>query len=268
MTGELYECTARQLATPDPDTVQSDIMVGEAIDWLQKAGYDYAPVLDAKEPVGYVSIELLSHSRDEQPISQVMNEIRLKHVISSDAQFIDILTGLEDQPFYLLGGKNRVTGIITRADLNTSPARIHLFDRISLLEIELRKLIAELAPDWKEDVLLHPDIVEEIERLYSEAQRANIELSEIHYAGFAALVKVITHYEGCWSACGYEADHKARSDLSKIKDLRNDVVHSNLILQTTGEEDGVNGRSISDLVRLYQILIECNKILHKRTTSI
>ncbi|MGB9955166.1 hypothetical protein ACOZ4B_02060 [Haloferax prahovense] len=77
-----------------------------------------------------------------------------------------------------------MTGILTRADLNTSPTRIHLFDRISLLERELRGLIDDVTPDWKEEVYFSDNVDEKIDRLHSEARDANVDLSKIHYARF------------------------------------------------------------------------------------
>ena len=264
MAGELYQCTARRLATSDPGTVDSGDNAGEAHKWFQEKGYDYAPVLEGGTPAGYVGIAEVAEESESKSVKHVMSDIRLQNIISADAEFDDILTGLEEEFFYLLGGTNQVTGILTRADLNTSPARIHLFDRISLLERGLRELIDEVAPDWKKEVYLPEDQNEKIDRLHSEARDANVDLSKIHYAGFSTLEKVVEHYEQCWRACGYGADHKAGSDLTKIKNLRNDVAHSNLILQTTSAEYNTQGRSIRDLIKIYGALTSCNQSLQVR----
>lgn len=262
MSDELFNCTARQLATTPPETIESGTTVRDAVDWFETTGYDYAPVVEGDEPIGFVGHEMLADCSSTQTVERVATDIRLEHIISSDTPFFEVLTGLEDQFFYLLGGKNRVTGILTRADLNTSPARIHLFDRISFLEINLRKVITESGVDWKEP--LHPDAVAKIRDRYERANEANVELDEIHYAGFNALTTIVGTFEACWRACGYEVDHKARSDLNKITDLRNDVAHSNLILQTTSAEYDTDGRSIRDLVKIYEALINCNDALRDR----
>ncbi len=265
MTDELYQCTARRLATSHPETLDSTDTVADAHEWSQQKGYDFVPVLENGNPIGYVEIDILAEEDGHKPIKRVMQNIRLQHIISSDAKFHDILTGLEEQFFYFLGGKNMVTGILTRADLNTSPARIHLFDRISLLEVELRKLIDDVAPDWKSEVYFPEDVEHEIDRLHSQAKDANVELSKIHYAGFSAIENIVTHYEACWRTCGYKKDHKASSDLNKIRKLRNDVAHSNLILQTTSSEYCTQGRSIRDLTKIYEALSNYNRALLTRS---
>ncbi len=70
-------------------------------------------------------------------------------MISGDTSFSGVLSALIPKPVYFLGGHNHVTGILTRADLNTAPARMYLFDRITYLEEHLRALILSEAPDWK-----------------------------------------------------------------------------------------------------------------------
>ena len=261
MNEDLYQCTARRLATPDPETMDADDTTSEAREWFEKKGYDYAPVLDDGEPVGYVGESMVVGEPENKNIERIMKNIELQNMISSDARFYDVLTGLEDEFFYFLGGKNEVTGIVTRADLNTSPARIHLFDRISFLERGLRNLIDDVAPNWEEEVYFDEDTIDKIDRLYEEAKEANVELSKINYAGFSAITKIITHYEDCWKSCGYEKEHKARSDLHKIRKLRNDVAHSNLILQTTSSDYDTEGRSIRDLIKIYDALVNCNRSL-------
>jgi len=261
MNEDLYQCTARRLATLNPETLDADDTTGEVREWFEKKGYDYAPVLDDGEPIGYVGKPMLIGESDDKSIESLMINIKLQNIISSDDRFYDVLQGLEDEFFYFLGGRNEVTGIVTRADLNTSPARIHLFDRISLLERGLKNLIDDIAPNWEEEVYFDDETLNRIDRLYAEAKEANVELSKINYASFAAIAKVITHQEDCWKSCGYSKEHKAKSDLHKIRKLRNDVAHSNLILQTTGSEYDTEGRSIRDLIKIYDALVNCNRSL-------
>lgn len=251
MDKDLYQCSCRELATYDPDTLDSGETVQEAIDWFHETGFDYAPVVDQGVPIGYTGVEMLQDERSEKKLKHAYNPIGLADTISADATFREVLDALEDQFYYFLGGRNRVTGILTRADLNTSPARMHLFDRISILEIHLRGLVNEYASNWFDEMYFDEDTENRIKKRYQDAQDANIELERINYAGFNTLTKVIGEYEDCWQRCGYDKDHQASARLSKIQDLRNDVAHSNLILQTTEEKNGSDARSIRDLRKTY-----------------
>jgi hypothetical protein len=133
---------------------------------------------------------------------------------------------------------------------------IHLFDRITLLEERFCDLIRTTAPDWKDRVSLHPDLVEDIEDRHAEAQRSNIGLDEIHYAQFSTLVSIISSIEDCWEACGFNSESRASSQLDDVTDLRNSVAHSQLVVQHTGEGLG-NGRTIGHVEQTYTTLTNC-----------
>ena len=152
MSDPLYQCTARDLATADPQTRTANESVETTATWLRTNGYDVAPVVDDNTPVGYVALEDLADAPPDDPIADHARAISLDRIISVDAAFGEVLTALYEFPFYFLGGQNRVTGVLTRADVNKPPATIHLFDRLSLLEKRFRELIQERAPDWKSDV--------------------------------------------------------------------------------------------------------------------
>lgn len=256
MSRDLYVCTAGDLATRSLASQPPDATVVETVDWLETEGFDVAPVIDGETVSGYVELEHLQDVSPDDRIAEHTNPITLTEIISTDATFDEVLSALYDAPFYFLGGRNRLTGILTRADLNTSPAMIHLFNRITLLEERFRELILEVAPDWKDRVLLDPEIVDDIEERHADARRANIELDEIHYAQFSTLATIVSSIENCWDACGFSSDHRASSQLDDLTDLRNSVAHSQLIVQHTGEGLG-QGRTIGTVEQAYATLTDC-----------
>jgi hypothetical protein len=252
-----YQCTARDLATPDPETRSASATVESTETWLRTNGYDVAPIVDDETPVGYVALEALLDAPPDDPIDDHAETISLEQLISVDATFDEILIALYKSPFYFLGGQNRVTGILTRADINKPPATIHLFDRISLLETRFRDLIETRAPDWKTNVPIDPDIIDDIEDRHRKAQDANLELGEIHYAQFSTLVTIISETEACWQACGFGSAHRAGSQLDDLQQLRNAVAHSNRVLENTNDGLLEAGRTIGKLQQTYQTLDAC-----------
>jgi uncharacterized protein YciU (UPF0263 family) len=256
MGRDLYDCTAGDLATRSIASQSLDATVAESTDWLESEGFDVAPVIDGETVVGYAELEDLQDATADDQIGEHTNPVTLEEIISTDATFDEVLSALYEAPFYFLGGRNRLTGILTRADLNTSPAMIHLFDRITLLEERFRDLICDEAPDWKDRVPLDPDIVDGIVERHADARRSNIELDEIHYAQFSTLATIISNIEACWDACGFSSDHRASSQLDDLTKLRNSVAHSQLIVQHTGEGLG-KGRTIGTVEQTYMTLTDC-----------
>lgn len=258
MVRDLYQCTAGDLATQAVDTVPADWSVAEAYEWLSENGYDVSPVVDGEQPVGFVEIDELSTAPDGAPVSEHRQDITLEEIISTDADFGSVLSALYDSGFYFLGGRNQVTGILTRADLNTSPAYIHLYDRLSLLEEGLRDLIQDKAPNWKTNdaVDLYPDEKQDIERRYQKAESANIALEEIHYAQFSTLKKIVAAIDPCWEACGFSSGDAAERDLSDVTSVRNAVAHSNLLIENTGQ-GLMEGRTVATVLDAYETIEAC-----------
>ena len=256
MSRDLYACDAGDLATRSIESLAPDEDVGEASEWLEKRGYDVAPVVENQSVLGYVVADSLPEDPPGDSIRTHTEPITIEEIISSDASFEDILSALYDAPFYFLGGRNQLTGILTRADLNHSPARIHLFDRITLLEERFRDLIRDVAPDWKERVPINPEVVDSIEERHNQARQSNIDLEEIHYAQFSTLATIVAEVDNCWKACGFSRDHRASSQLDDLTQLRNDVAHSNQIVQNTAGGLG-QGRTIGTVEQTYSTLVLC-----------
>lgn len=256
MGRDLYVCTAGDLATRSIASQSPDATVAATTDWLESEGYDVAPIIDGETVMGYVELDHLQDAAADDQIAAHTNPVTLEEIISTDATFDEVLSALYEAPFYFLGGRNRLTGILTRADLNMSPAMIHLFDRITLLEERFRDLILDEALDWKERVPLDPNVVEDIEERHVDARQSNIELDEIHYAQFSTLATIISNIEACWDACDFSSDHRASSQLDDLTELRNCVAHSQLIVQHTGEGLG-KGRTIGKVEQTYTTLTDC-----------
>ena len=70
-------------------------------------------------------------------MSDYGEDIGLEDLISDATPLAQIFSGPGERQhsFVLAGGS--VSGIVTRADLNKSPARIYLFGLVSLLEMHL-----------------------------------------------------------------------------------------------------------------------------------
>ena len=264
MDRNMYQCTAGDLATRDVTYKMVDEEAGSVEQTMTERGYDVAPVHDGDQPIGYVERENLSAVSDSASISDHISRITLDEIISTDATFADVLNALCEEPFYFLGGRNQVTGLLTRADLNTSPSYIHLYDRVSLLEEQLRDLVREHAPEWMDNsaVDLHPETRKTVRERYERAERANIELDPIDYTQFSTLAKVVWSIEDCWQHCDFRNSERAENYLDDVVGVRNAVAHSNLLVENT-EGGLMSGRTVSILLEAYETVEQCLDTLGK-----
>ena len=133
MPRDLYDCTAAELATHSVEHLEHDTPPSNAAAWLNENGYDAAPVYADDNPTGFLHKDDVTTDDDGDTLNGHLTPLTIDYMISGDTSFTDVLSALIEKPVYFLGGHNHVTGILTRADLNTAPARIYLFDRITYL---------------------------------------------------------------------------------------------------------------------------------------
>lgn len=156
-----YYCTAGDLATPNPESIARETTVGDAVEWFAARGYDVAPVVENDVPIGYTEHEQLKEFSDDELVGDHCDEITIDEILDSETAFSDLLVALYESEFYFLGGRNRLAGIVTRADINKTPTYMHLYAELSTLEQLFRRLILEKAPAWKDQVRLHPEKLSE-----------------------------------------------------------------------------------------------------------
>lgn len=255
MSRDLYDCTAADLASSPVEHLPLDTTPADAADWLETNGYDAAPVYRDEDPVGFVHVEdvaaddgtVTTPDDDGDTLEPCLTQLTIEHMVDGNAAFPSVVSALVEKPVYFLGGHSHVSGVLTRADLNTSPARIYLFDRIAALEEHLCELILDVAPDWKESPVT-ADELDAIEDRYADARAANVALEEIRYAQFSTLETIVTSVEDCWQACGFSTKGTASSRLHEVTALRNDVAHANLVVETTDSNEFLNsGRTTENL---------------------
>lgn len=254
-------CTAAEIATSNPEACPA-YDAHTAADWLAERGYDSAPVLKDDRPVGYVTRDATEDASSDESVTEIMEPLTVDVIIANNTPVDEVLGSLYDRPFYYLADRSNVTGILTRADLNTEPVYQHLYIKLSRLEQTLREVISEHVPDWRDTAPIHPEKLDNIDGRLAEAKEAGVALGPIHYTQFSTLVKIIGDSEIASQAIGFDAGHRAKSRLDAITTLRNDIAHSNQIIQNTDRGLGEAGRTITDLLEQYR-LIEGVRSTHK-----
>lgn len=249
-------CTARVIATSDPEPCPTGREAATVARWLEDRDYDSAPVYENERPIGYVTWDTADAAPADTPLAEITDSLTIDVVIAGDASFNSVLEALYERPFYYLADRRQVAGILTRADLNTEPVYQHLYTRLSRLERLLRERILEYVPDWREDAYLPNEVLEDIDSRFGDAKAAGVALAPIHYAQFSTLVTIIAGDEKCSNVLGFSAGHQASSRLNKITNLRNDVAHSVPILQNTNRGFSESGRTITKLLEQYELIEE------------
>ena len=142
-----------------------------------------------------------------------------------------------------------VGGIVTRGDLQKAPVRLWLFGLVSLLEMQLLRVVRERFPLEEWAALLSEDRVDGARRLHEERRRRNeaSDLSDCLQLGDKATV--LMKDPQLFSASGFRSRASLQDFFKEVGALRNALAHANDIL---------SGRwpALADLVTRMESLLE------------
>ena len=93
--------------------------------------------------------------------------------VAETTSILDILRLLRDSPRIFVVIMDQISGIVTKGDLQKAPVRMYLFGVLSLLEMQLLRLIRRAFPDdaWKP--LLSSTRIEAATRLLDDRRKRN-----------------------------------------------------------------------------------------------
>jgi hypothetical protein len=108
-------------------------------------------VMGVSDPTGLVYGYVRCETLTEGPCKKYAQPFTPRDLVSDSTPLLDVITILHDTPRIFVLETNRVTGIVTRGDLQKAPVRMLLFGLITILEMHLLRLIRTAFPNdsWK-----------------------------------------------------------------------------------------------------------------------
>jgi hypothetical protein len=96
-----------------------------------------------------------------------------EHVLHDGDSILSAMRILKTAPAVFVAHLGRVHGIVTRGDLQKTPVRMWLFGLISMIEMQLSRLVRAFYPDetWRD--LLSNERLDNLHRVYAERNRRN-----------------------------------------------------------------------------------------------
>ncbi|MGJ7913044.1 hypothetical protein [Neobacillus sp. LXY-1] len=147
-------------------------------------------------------------------------------LISDSTSLIELLEILRDRKYIFILEKNKVSKIVTIADLHKQPIRMLVFSLISLLEMLLISLIKDVFPDdsWKEH-LSDERLVKATEMLQKRMEK-NEGLSLLDNIQLGDKGTIIRKTPKLMSQLGFESNSKCREFFKHLEVLRNNTAHA------------------------------------------
>lgn len=286
--------TARELMTRDVIGFETTATVDDARRWMQEWDFDAVPVFQngnqtddgpgvtGGDAVGYIDQVLLDDltSQGDVEVGQIMNNITINCMVESHAGFEEVIDLLFERPWYFIGSRNGLNGVLTRSDFNKPPASAYFYLLIHEFELRLRELIDSLGIDWEEILQnkaqlprglrsRYDSFLEQVEESQEKSVIEDIELRKIEYTTLTHLREIVRYSDELQSVLPISVDQ-----IHEIKELRNDVAHPTprSIISYTGGPSPVSKtpagrRGMGTLQDVHFDLSRALETLRKETTT-
>ena len=159
-------------------------------------------------------------------LGKFKEEINNNSYVQDWEPMLNILESLKyhQQLFVLAMGE--VFGIVMLGDLQKAPVRMWFFGVVSLLEMQLLRVIRITFPneEWKNCLI--EERLAMAENIFTQRKEQNIEIDLADCLQLADKIVLVLENEQVMKALGIESKSQGNKLLGKLERLRNDLAHS------------------------------------------
>jgi hypothetical protein len=185
--------------------------------------FDIYGVKRDEKIVGFVIREDITR---EGTINEFVKWFSSEELISDSTSLIELLDILQEREFIFILEKNRVSRIVTVADLQKHPIRMLTFSLISLLEMYLIEVIKEFYPydSWTDK--LTESRLNKAKELLAERLEKNEALTWLDNLQLGDKGTIIRKTPEIVEKLGFESNIQCKKFFKNIEELRNNTAHS------------------------------------------
>ncbi len=200
--------------------------VAEVRDFMRRKDFDVVGVRDDGFVYGYAEAD---HPGD-CAIGHCVRSFDEATCIGEDEPLSRIFSFLQVSPRVFVVRNDRVTGIITRGDLEKAPVRMWLFALVSLIEMQLLRLIREHYPGETWRRVLSDGRVEKAEQICDKrhADKTHIDLADC--LQFCDKRDIVLKTPALFQSLSLEAFPDPSTLFKELQDLRDDLAHAQSVV--------------------------------------
>lgn len=198
--------------------------------FMDEKDYDVVGVMKNRIIVGYVNRTEI----DGKNLKDCCVLFEQENTLPETTPLIDVFKVLANSPRVFVTFLGRVGGIITRGDLQKIPVRIYLFGLISLIEMQLLRIIKERYPDdsWKS--LIAAERLDKAEEMRSERKQRNEDIGLTECLQFTDKGNIVSKNNELFNLVWPKSKRSYNRFLKKLRELRDELAHAQYIT-TYGE---------------------------------
>ncbi|MEH2149119.1 hypothetical protein [Nostoc sp.] len=232
----------------------ADAEAKEVLYWMQAQNFDVIGVETGDIISGYVERSSLIPGK-EGKCSDYQRVFHPKELIAISTPLIKLLPVLRQTPRLFVLDCNQVSGIVTCGDLQKAPVRMLLFGLVTLLEMNLLRLVRIYYPQDSWQKVLKPERLEVAQRLWRESQERNEATDLLDYLQFCDKRELILNQPELLQQLGLKSKRFGERFLKSAEQLRNRLAHA---------QNLVSGSSWTELISLAEamekLLIHCEEV--------
>ena len=211
--------------------------------------FDVVGVSKEGRLMGYVDANRLAPG----PLIKSIQRIKTSQILSDDTPIAELFEALSAQERIFVKSLGATGGIVTRADLQKIPIRMWLFGMISLLEMQLLRILKKYFPgdNWRPH--LSSGRIGQATKFYNFNKARNQEASLVDYIGLSDKYLVVTSRTDLARRLGLSDPKQNKALFKVLYGMRNDLAHANKL-------------SIADWQRLAQTISKLLDVLAKASS--
>ena len=226
----------------------------EVLGWMEERDFDVVGIETEGIISGYVERVSLREGNSGK-CSHYQQVFHPKELIAISTPLIKLLPLLQHNPRLFVLDCNEVSGIITHGDLQKAPVRMLLFSLVTLLEMNLLRLVRNYYAQDSWQQALKPERLQAAQKLWRESQARNEATELLDYLQFGDKRDLVLQHPELFEQLGLKSRRFAERFFKNAEQLRNRLAHA---------QDLVNGSSWTELISLAeemeQLLIQCEQM--------
>ncbi|BAB74708.1 hypothetical protein ACN23B_15085 [Anabaena sp. FACHB-709] len=234
--------------------VPAEAEVVEVLGWMRSQDFDVVGVETGDTITGYIERASLVQVKSGK-CGDYQRVFHPKELIAISTPLMKLLPILQQNPRLFVLDCNQVSGIITCGDLQKAPVRMLLFGLVTLLEMNLLRLVRLYYPQDAWQKVLKSDRLEVARRLWRESQERNEATDLLDYLQFCDKRELVLHQPELLEQLELKSKRAGERFLKSAEQLRNRLAHAQSL---------VSGSSWNDLISLAEamekLLIRCEEI--------
>lgn len=220
-----------------------DENASEVLGWMQERDFDVAGIEDQGSAYGYIEQCKLGKGL----CKEYVQSFHVSDLVSESAALLDALSILRSKQQVFVLEVNKVTGIVTRGDLQKAPFRMLLFGLVTLLEMQLLRIIRAYYPDnaWKrhEPKLISDKRVKIACDLLARRKERNEVVDLADCLQFCDKGEIAVKTPSILDKLGFPSKADAEKFMRRVVDIRNKLAHG---------QDIVSGSVWPDIIDLVE----------------